>query len=99
MRFTLPNKKLLIVTWLLLMALTLASMYWGKASSGSQEVLGLSWVGLVLAVTVIKARQILYVYLNLRQSTGGWRAFFMAFLLAVCFGIGLTYLIPPFNGS
>ncbi|MCW8861795.1 MAG: cytochrome C oxidase subunit IV family protein [Rhodospirillales bacterium] len=97
MRFPLPDKKLLIASWLLLLALTVASMISGRASAGDLTPIGGFGMALVLAATALKAQQILYVYLNLRQSTAGWRAFFIAFLIVVCSGIALTYAIPPLS--
>jgi len=45
----------------------------------------------VLALTIIKSRQILSVYLNLRASTSGWRTFFLAFILVIALSILAPY--------
>lgn len=79
----LPTARRLIVAWLLLMALTAATMFWGRAASGDMTPLGVAWVAALLAVTFFKASQVLMVYLNLRVSTQGWKVLFHAFLIAI----------------
>jgi len=46
-------------------------------------MLAIAQVGVILAVTWLKARQILHIYLNLRTSTAGWRALFGTFVLVI----------------
>jgi len=91
MHFTQPTKKLLWVTWGLLMVLTAATMFGGHADSQTSAPIGPLWVAGVLVLTIIKSRQILSVYLNLRASTFGWRTFFLAFILVIALSILAPY--------
>lgn len=84
-----PTYRRLTLTWVLLMGLTLASMGAGRVLGAGGEALGGASVAILLAVTVFKARQVLFEYLNLRVSSLGWRVLFMAYLAlvsAVVFG-------------
>jgi heme/copper-type cytochrome/quinol oxidase subunit 4 len=79
------KRSTLALTWALLAGLTLGSMATALAdgNAASTAALAGSQVALILALTAVKARQILHVYLNLRASTGGWRVLFAAFVLAI----------------
>lgn len=76
----------LVVTWLVLMALTLVSMVGGLLDGDphSVQALPLLSVAVILAATVLKARGILRVYLGLQASGPGWRGFFAFLVLAIC---------------
>jgi hypothetical protein len=89
----LPTTRRLIVAWALLMALTAATMVWGRAASGDATPLGIAWVAALLAVTFFKASRVLMVYLNLRLSTQGWKVMFHAFLVAILLPILGAYAI------
>ncbi|WP_404385495.1 cytochrome C oxidase subunit IV family protein [Caenispirillum salinarum] len=80
-----PSRRALALTWALLAGLTVGSMATALADGDAVSTAALAGtqVALILALTAVKARQILHVYLNLRTSTGGWRVLFTAFVLAI----------------
>lgn len=79
----LPSPRHLLVAWTVLCLLTVASMVLGGLGTG------LVGAVVVLVLTVVKARQVLDVYLNLRASTPAWRGVFTALvLLAAGFTLG-----------
>lgn len=82
---TQPTRPALALTWALLAGLTLGSMATAltDGDAASTAALAGTQVALILALTAVKARQILAVYLNLRTSTAGWRMLFGAFVLAI----------------
>lgn len=80
-----PSPRTLLLTWGLLAGLTVVSLFTAIGEDGARSTAALGWVSvaLILAVTWVKARQILAVYLNLRASTAGWRGFFAALVLVI----------------
>ncbi len=69
----LPGKGRLLLTWIILMGLTLLSMASALVDSmAGWEPLSATSIVLVFAATAFKAHQITAVYLNLRVSTRGW---------------------------
>lgn len=93
-----PSVRALTLAWLLLMALTVASMASGRAASGDPAPLGLGLVAILLGVTVVKAMRVLNVYLNLRAATPGWRHAFGAILIVICLFILAAYAVAPHLG-
>lgn len=67
-----PRK--LVIIWLILMGLGLATMLAGKVTS--IEPVGTAWMIALMAVTWIKANLILRYYLELDAATGDWNAVF-----------------------
>ncbi len=96
MEKTLPGSKRLLITWLMLMTLTLVSM-WSAQLGGDAQALPLPlWgIALVLASAGFKVQQILMVYLNLRASSSGWRVGFISLLVATVVLEFLGYLAAP----
>jgi hypothetical protein len=96
MEKTLPGNKRLLITWLMLMTLTLVSM-WSAQLGGDAQTLSLPlWgIALVLASAGFKVQQILMVYLNLRASSSGWQAGFICLLVATVGWVFLGYLFAP----
>ncbi len=93
MNDTLPGNRRLLVTWLLLMALTLLSMWSAQLSSHSGWLPLPIWsVALVLISAGFKVQQILMVYLNLRASSTGWKSGFICLLVATVLLVFLAYL-------
>jgi len=88
----LPGQQRLLTTWLMLMALTLFSM-WSAQLAGESRALSLPlWaVALVLLSAGFKVQQILMVYLNLRVSSTGWRGGFLCLLAATIMLVWLGY--------
>ena len=98
MNETLPGNKRLLKTWLLLMALTLLSMWSAQLSSHSAWLPLPRWgIALVLASAGFKVQQILMVYLNLRVSSAGWKNGFICLLAATVLLIFFAYLAAPLN--
>jgi hypothetical protein len=98
MNETLPGNKRLLRTWLLLMALTLLSMWSAQLSSHPGWLpLPLWGIALVLASAGFKVQQILMVYLNLRASSAGWKSGFICLLTATVLLIFFAYLAAPLN--
>lgn len=84
---TVPSFRSLLLCWAALMALTIILLLAGEPTEGSR--LPLISVAMLLLVALLKARQILWVFLDLRRSTMMWKATFLAFLgtiLAVVMG-------------
>lgn len=84
-RFPQPSRRTLLLTWLLLVLLTLATMLGAGLAGDPATVapLALWQIGLVLILAAVKARQILRIYLNLRVSTPGWRGMFVTFVVII----------------
>ena len=80
-----PTRRHLVHAWLLLGILSLATMIAGKTLRPSDrlETLGLFWAPVLLLVTGLKARTILWRYLGLERATPGWKGLFVAYLLIV----------------
>jgi Prokaryotic Cytochrome C oxidase subunit IV len=80
-----PSARTLVRTWLWLVGLTLATMVAGKTLGEANRLasLGIAWAAALMLVTGLKARLILWRYLDLAASTPGWRGLLVAYLLAV----------------
>ena len=92
----LPGNKRLISTWLLLMALTLLSMWSAQLGGNSPWAsLPLWGIAVVLASAAFKVQQILMVYLNLRVSSTGWKSGFLCVLAGTVLLVFSGYLIAP----
>tara|TARA_R110002110_G_scaffold205066_1_gene416782 strand:+ start:190742 stop:191035 length:294 start_codon:yes stop_codon:yes gene_type:complete len=88
----LPGPQRLLTTWIILMALTLLSMWSAQLGNESPALsLPLWGVALVLFSAGFKVQQILMVYLNLRVSSPGWRGGFMCLLSATILLVWLGY--------
>ena len=95
MEFQQPSRRRLFVTWVLLIGLTAATMIAGNAWLDGTASLGVAWIAVIGLLTGVKAVQILFNFLNLRASTAGWKALFVAFLLAIFAFVLLAYAITP----
>lgn len=99
MEETLPGNRRLIITWLLLMALTGLSMW--SAQLGDNAVqwtpLPLWGIAIVLASAGFKVQQILMVYLNLRVSSTAWKGGFMCLLIGTVLLVFFGYVAAPLN--
>ncbi|MCB1700385.1 MAG: hypothetical protein KDI14_06050 [Halioglobus sp.] len=83
MNEVLPGTRRLLLTWLLLVTLTLLSMFSAQLGGDAQwRQLPLWGVMLILASAGFKVQQILMVYLNLGVSSAGWKSGFMLLLIA-----------------
>ena len=85
---TRPTPRKLVFIWLVLMALSLATMLAGKITS--IETVGPAWMLILMAVTWIKANLILRYYLELNAASGGWNKVFNAIIsliIVILFGL------------
>ena len=88
----LPGQQRLLTTWLILMALTLFSMWSAQLGDESRALsLPLWGVAVVLLSAGFKVQQILMVYLNLRVSSAGWRGGFLCLLAATILLVWFGY--------
>ena len=85
-----PSRTTLLIAWLILMALSVGTLFTGRVSQ--QTALGPLFVLSLFAITWLKSRFILRYYLNLRAASKGWQvgfAFYIFLLLALIFAIYL----------
>ena len=94
MMTTLPGQRRLIRTWLILMALTCASMLGALVPMGDGND-RLAWTGvlMIIAAAYYKAHRIVMVYLNLRASTSGWKGGLIVYLMLTTLVILGTYVL------
>lgn len=94
MKEVLPGTRRLLLTWLLLVTLTLLSMLSAQLGDGSQwRQLPLWGAMLILVSAGFKVQQILMVYLNLRVSSAGWKSSFMLLLVATLLFVFAGYFV------
>jgi hypothetical protein len=79
MKKFLCTPKGLFVVWAVLVGLTVLSMLNGQAG-GAVEHLSVLALGVLFALSVLKAEGVLRFFLNLQASSAGWRHGFSAFL-------------------
>jgi hypothetical protein len=100
MNESLPGNKRLLVTWLVLMLLTLISMWSAQLNSTAGWLPLPIWgIALVLLSAAFKVQQILMVYLNLRVSSGGWKGGFICLLAATVLLVFSAYLAVDLRTS
>lgn len=86
------SRSRLLLTWVILMALTAGSLTAAEANiAGAVSNLGLIPVAVILAAGLFKARQILWNFLDLRRSTAVWKGTFLAFLTVLCLVLYAAY--------
>ncbi len=73
------------LTWALLAALTLAGM-----AAARLGMFGAAVNAVVLTLAVIKARAVLWNFLDLRSASSGWRAVFLVWLILIAGTAWLT---------
>lgn len=82
----LSPEKQATLTWLILITLTLISVYLGQTMQAS------GWLALAVTLTImVKGQQIVDVYMGLRRAPRRWRALLMSYVLLVPGIIGLVY--------
>lgn len=90
----LPGTRRLLITWALLMALTVVSMVSAQLDQTTDwQALPLWSAALVLMATGFKAHRVLMVYLNLRAATPAWKGVFIALILVTLTLIAAGYLV------
>jgi hypothetical protein len=80
-----PTARILVRAWLGLVGLSLITVIAGKTVGEANRLasLGIAWAVLLMLVTGLKARLILWRYLDLATSTPGWRGLLVAYLIVV----------------
>ncbi len=93
-----PTTRRLVLTWLILIALTLVSMISARLDAGDQWLALPLWSALlVLISTGFKAHQVLMIYLNLRVSSPAWKGAFIGLALVILGLILSGYLAARAN--
>jgi hypothetical protein len=92
MRFPQPSLRRLFLSCGMLITLTGASLGAALLGGDGRPLESLAWLplGILAATTVLKAREILSVFLNLRTSTPGWRGLFLTFVGLILGGVLAT---------
>ena len=80
----------LVKAWIFLVVLTLTAMIASLAQGTLLPVI--YQAGVILAVAGLKASTVLHNFLGLRESSSGWRAMFLVYLVALCGGIFAIYI-------
>lgn len=80
----------LVKAWIFLVMLTLTAM-WTGAAQGRWPVL--MQVGVILAVSVLKASTILNYFLGLRSASASWRVLFSIYLVVLGSAIFITIAV------
>jgi len=89
-----PATRRLLITWAVLMGLTLITMASARLGGEARlEALPLWSAGLLLATTFFKAHRVLMVYLGLHASTPAWRGAFTGLTLFTLLLVGAGYLV------
>lgn len=95
---SLPGTRRLLMTWAILMALTLTSMISARLDQGSWQALPLWSAALILLATGFKAQRLLMVYLNLRMATPAWKGTFVGLVVMTLALIAGGYLAARLTG-
>ncbi|SEK76981.1 cytochrome C oxidase subunit IV family protein [Halomonas daqiaonensis] len=95
---SLPGTRRLLITWAILMTLTVVSMVSARLDQGDWQSLPLWSAGLVIAATGFKAHRLLMVYLNLRAATPAWKGTFVGLVILTLALIAGSYLVARLAG-
>ena len=79
------SASILLRAWGLMMALTVLSIWAAVSDQGFVPTLA------AMAAGVFKALLILWIYLDLRRSSSGWKAVFVAFLAVIALIVLAAY--------
>jgi hypothetical protein len=80
----------LVRTWIVLLALTSATIWIGTSTGmASDRLRG----GLMIAVSGLKAWAILRYFLDLRKASRSWQVLFVVYLAIVCGAIFTAYVV------
>lgn len=85
-----PSIKTLVMVWLVLIGLTLGTMFAGRVSTN--EAVGPVLLALLFAVTFLKTNLILGYFLDLRSAVGPWGRVFNGMVLSVLAVVFVLYL-------
>lgn len=90
-----PGPRLLLLNWAILVTLTLVSMFSALLDATDWQPLPTMSAMLVLAATLFKCRQIMWVYLNLRTAGRTWRVLLASLALLSVGIIAAAILATP----
>lgn len=94
MKFKSPSPRLLTICWLILMGLTVGTMFSGQVTmQTSLSALLIVTLGLI---TWFKSMLILRYYLNLRTASSGWNKALNSYLFIVLGIITTIFLLGKF---
>ncbi|HYG85464.1 MAG TPA: cytochrome C oxidase subunit IV family protein [Azospirillum sp.] len=82
----------LTIAWGVLLTLSVTALVVGNAGAGqAHETLGVLGAAGVLATSVLKGREILLHYLELKHAGRGWRVILVTYLLMIAALVLLAY--------
>src|SRR5690554_7094476 len=88
-----PAARRLLITWAVLMGLTLITMLSAQLGGEARMAALPLWsAGLLLATTFFKIHRILMVYLGLSEASSGWRGAFTGLILVTLLLVGAGYI-------
>lgn len=90
-KFKYPGYRTLFCAWVILIALTIGTVFTGRV--GETNAIGLPWLAALLFVTGFKAFAILRWFLNLRAASSGWNKLFICYLVLLLLIIFGSYAI------
>ena len=83
-----PKTKTLVYVWLGLMVATISTMIAGKVTDTTS--IGIFWMVILMAATMVKSTLILGFYLDLKSASGNWfKGFVILTLVIVLIILGL----------
>lgn len=88
-----PNTKVLLLCWVVLVIATAVTVYFG--GSGYSLVVQIS---AILFVAMVKSGLIIDGFMELRHTAGRWRLLMYGWPLAMCLIIATTLLIQQLGG-
>ncbi|RDB44299.1 hypothetical protein DU490_03335 [Halomonas sp. DQ26W] len=94
-----PATHRLLITWAMLMGLTLVTMLSAQLGGDARlQALPLWSAGLLLLSTAFKAHQVLMTYLGLRDASAAWRGAFIGLVLLTLLLVASGYLLAQLGG-
>lgn len=94
-----PATRRLLITWAVLMGLTLVTMLSAQLGGDARlQALPLWSAGLLLLSTAFKAHQVLMTYLGLRDASAAWRGAFIGLVLFTLLLVASGYLLAQLGG-
>ena len=87
---TYPKPKTLLIVWLALMALTIATMIFGKVTA--HLPLGAVSLAVLLIVAGLKSSLILHYYLDLKSASEGWNKLFSGLVWFILSAVFVIYV-------
>ena len=91
-----PSRKTLLIAWLILMALSVGTLFTGRVIG--KTALGPLFVLSLFVITWLKSRFILRYYLNLRAASRGWQIGFALYIFILLALIFMIYLGGRLHG-